>query len=96
MYSLNTTILPRLSRGFFTFRGVSPLDEIEIGEDGQPLITAAEAQRTLGIRQRTVYEWRRREFLEVRGLTADGRELYDAGELSRVKATPGKRTKIRA
>jgi hypothetical protein len=75
---------------------VSPLDETCIGEDGQPLITAAEAQRTLGIRQRTVYEWRRRDYLEVRGLTEDGRELYDAGELSKVKDNPRKREKVSA
>lgn len=96
MYSVTTTILPRLSRGVFLVRGVSPLDETCLSEDGRPLITAAEAQRTLGIRQRTVYEWRRRGHLEVRGLTEDGRELYDAGELSKVRASPGNRQRVSA
>jgi hypothetical protein len=96
VYSVITTTLPRFSRGISAFRGVPPLDEACVSEDGQPLITAAEAQRILGIRQRTVYEWRRRDYLEVRGLTEDGRELYDAGELNKVKDSPRKRGKVSA
>lgn len=64
-------------------------------EDGRPLITAAQAGE-IGIRPRTVYEWRRRGYLQVRGLTEDGRELYDAGELAAVKAKPRRRVKVAA
>lgn len=82
--------------GLFFVPGVAALDEIYVGEDGQPLLTAAQAQRELGIRQRTVYEWRRRKYLDEVGRTVDGRKLFDAGELSRVKATPRKRDRISA
>jgi len=60
-------------------------------EDGRPLLNAAECAEVYGIRARTIYEWRRRRFLTVRGLDADGRELYDAAEVARVQATPRNR-----
>lgn len=57
-------------------------------EDGKPLLPAAACALIYGIRTRTVYEWRRRGFLEVRGLDEDGQQLYDVAEVGRVKASP--------
>ena len=93
---MSTTTLPRFRRGVFAFRGVVPLDTEYCDEDDRPLLTAAQAQAVLGIRQRTVYEWRRRKYLEVVGLTEDGRELYDAAELEKVRSSPSRRAKIAA
>ena len=82
--------------GLFCCPGVVTLDGIYTDEDGRPLLTAAQAEATLGIRQRTVYEWRRRRYLDEVGRTDDGQKLFDAGDLGRVMANPGRREKISA
>jgi len=54
-----------------------------------PLLTAPELGQMLGIRTRTIYEWRRRGFLRERGLDDQGRWLFDVAEVAEVHATPG-------
>jgi hypothetical protein len=75
---------------------VVPSDADYRAADGQPLITAAQAEQIYGIRRRTVYQWRARGFLARRGLAEDGRELYDAGEVAAVKAKPRRREQVAA
>lgn len=86
---------PGNRRGFFIVRGGASLDVSAryFSDTGSPLLTAAECAAMLDIRTRTIYEWRRRGFLTVRGLDERNRELYDAAEVACVHATPGQRTK---
>ncbi len=86
---------PGTRRGFFIVRGGASLDVSarHFTDTGTPLLTAAECAAMLNIRARTVYEWRRRGFLAVRGLDEQNRELYDAAEVASVHATPGQRKK---
>lgn len=62
---------------------------------GVPLLAAPEVAACLGIRARTVYEWRRRGYLRERGLDDQGRALFDAAEVAEVHATPGARRPVR-
>lgn len=82
--------------GSFCVRGVTALDVTARyrTEAGVPLLSAAECAAAFGIRARTVYEWRRRQYLAVRGLADDGTELYDAAEVAEVRATPGQRARL--
>jgi hypothetical protein len=61
---------------------------------GDDLMTAADLAASLGIKTRTIYEWRRRGFLVRRGLTAAGRELYSAAEVAQVAASPRRRNRV--
>ena len=90
--------MPWLRPGRFSCPGVASLDSgpVITGANGQPLLTAAQAEQILGIRARTVYEWRRRDYLAVVGLSPDGRELYDAGKLAAVQASPRKRKRVQS
>jgi Helix-turn-helix domain len=67
---------------------VSPLDTRYVTDTGRPLLRAGQAAEIYDVKPRTIYQWRRRGFLAVRGLDDDGRELYDAGEVAAVKAKP--------
>lgn len=60
-------------------------------DDGKPLLTAASLAEVFPIVKRTVYQWRRRGYLEVRGLDEDGRELYAVGEVAAVLVSPRRR-----
>jgi hypothetical protein len=80
--------------GLLAVRGVNSLDTRYVSEDGRPLLTAAQLSELYGIRQRTVYQWRRRGYLARRGLTEDGQELYDAGEVASVMSRPRQRQHV--
>jgi hypothetical protein len=94
----STRGLPRLSPGLSHVRGAVSLDVTSryFTDDGRPLATAPQLAEMLGIRARTVYEWRRRGFLKVRGLDEQSRELYDAAEVARVHARPRRRQQCAA
>lgn len=89
-------LCPGSGRGFSAVRGWFPLDTDYRADDGQPLITAVQAEQIYGIKRRTVYQWRARGYLARRGLAEDGRELYAAGEIAAVKARPRKREQVAA
>jgi len=59
--------------------------------DGRPLITAAQCGEIYGVKARTIYQWRRRGHLKVRGLAPDGQWLFDAGEVASVAGKPWRR-----
>jgi hypothetical protein len=65
-------------------------------EDGRPLLTAAQLAQVYDVRQRTIYQWRRRGHIARRGLDEDGQELYDAAEVARVQASPRHRQRCEA
>lgn len=65
-------------------------------EDGRPLLTAPELAEVYGIKSRTVYQWRRRGYLQRRGLDEDGQELYDVAEVADVQASPRRRQQTEA
>lgn len=59
--------------------------------NGRPLLPVAALSEAYGLRKRTIYEWRRRGFLTVKGLDEDGQWLFDAGEVAGVMVTPRRR-----
>ena len=87
-----------LRAGLFRVRGVASLDTETryFTEDGQPLLNAAQFAEVYGIKPRTVYQWRRRGFIQRRGLDDRGRELYGVAEVAEVHATPRRRPKCEA
>lgn len=86
---------PGLGRGFSHVREVPSLDVVAryFTDDDVPLLTAEQAAVVAGVKTRTIYQWRRRDYLRVRGLDDDGRELYDAAEVAGVEAAPRRRRK---
>jgi len=60
------------------------------------LLSGPEAADLAGVMPRTIYAWRRRGFLTIRGLDECGQELYDAAEVARVQATPRRRAQCSA
>ena len=65
-------------------------------DDGRPLLPVAALSEAYGLRKRTIYEWRRRGYLTVRGLDEDGQQLFDAGQVAGVMVTPRHRKQRRA
>lgn len=72
---------------------------IDLGSEviaGDDLMTAPDLAASLGIRPRTIYEWRRRGYLVRRGLTAAGQALYSAAEVACVASSPRRRKRVAA
>jgi hypothetical protein len=53
-----------------------------ISQGGTPLLTAAQAAAVCRVQTRTIYQWVRRDRLDVAGLGHNGEQLFDAADLA--------------
>lgn len=75
---------------------MTPAEVTNCTDDGRPLVSATQAAEIYGVQRKTVYAWRARGYLALRGIAEDGTELYDAAEVAAVKAAPRHRSRIAA